>query len=78
MGGPLTMSKAVADEILNGWPDILTPADIAALYRVNTEKLYRWDEALKPFRTPTGLRRYHKEKVAAAIATSFTPARGSP
>jgi predicted site-specific integrase-resolvase len=59
-------------------PELLTPAEIAALYRVDVKTVGRWDAAGKfpegtVIRTPGGTRRYR----AAVIYAMLSAADGS-
>lgn len=41
----------------------LTPAEVAAIFRVTLKALARWDDKLKPIRTPGGHRRFRLGEV---------------
>jgi excisionase family DNA binding protein len=50
-------------------PELLTPAETAALFRVSTKTIWRWAVAgkLHALRTPAGTRRYHRAEVEALL-----------
>ncbi len=57
---------------------LLTPAEVAALFRVDPKTVSRWAEAGKitAIRTPGGHRRYHEAEVRRLLGVP--PQRGEP
>ncbi|WP_121188229.1 BldC family transcriptional regulator [Nocardiopsis sp. Huas11] len=57
-------------------PVPLTPAEVAALFRVDPKTVTRWaqDGKLPSFRTPGGHRRYPSSEVYSLRTASVTPA----
>lgn len=51
------------------WPDLLTPADVAKLNRVDPKTVSRWAAAgkLKSIRTPGNQYRFTKEEVKRVL-----------
>jgi predicted site-specific integrase-resolvase len=51
-------------------PDLLTPAEVAALWRVDPKTVTRWENQgkLQSIRTPGGTRRYFLAEVNALLA----------
>jgi len=49
--------------------DLLTPSEVAAMFRVNTKTVTRWSRRgkLKPIRTIGGHRRYRRSDVERAV-----------
>ncbi len=56
----------------NEWPELLTPAQVAAIFRVETKTIVRWAKAgkLSYERTPGGHRRYRASEVRALLSES--------
>lgn len=56
-------------------PDILTPGDIAKLFRVDPKTVTRWakDGKLSSFRTVGGHRRFRKAEVEALLGRDESP-----
>lgn len=54
-------------------PPVLTPAEVAKLFRVKRGTLQNppWDRRLRPFRTAGGHRRYRREAVAEVLGWWF-------
>lgn len=54
-----------ADEL----PDLLTPAEVAALFRVKPKTISRWaaEHMIESIRTPGGHRRYRSADVRALL-----------
>ena len=50
-------------------PEWLTPAEVAALFRVETKAVARWSDAgkLECIRTPGGTRRYRRRYIEALL-----------
>jgi excisionase family DNA binding protein len=59
-------------------PDLLTPAEVAQMFRVDPQTVTRWARAgrLNSIRTPGGHRRYRAAEVHALLAPTTTPAAG--
>ncbi|WP_017600946.1 BldC family transcriptional regulator [Nocardiopsis lucentensis] len=57
-------------------PEALTPAEVAALFRVDSQTVTRWakEGRISSFRTPGGHRRYLRSEVAALWTEHLTPA----
>ena len=51
-------------------PDLLTPGEVAVMFRVDPKTVTRWANAgkLTCIRTPGGVRRYHGAEVRALLA----------
>jgi excisionase family DNA binding protein len=49
--------------------EILTPAEVAALWKVDPKTVVRWANSgkLRSFRTPGGHRRFYREDVTRAL-----------
>lgn len=60
-------------------PELLTPAEVTALFRVDPKTVMRWADAgkLGCIRTPGGSRRYFAAEVHALLAKGHTPATAS-
>lgn len=54
---------------------VFTPAEVAALFRVDVKTVGRWAAAgrIPAIRTPGGHRRYPAVAVKALLAASYTP-----
>ncbi len=54
---------------LNGLPALLTPGEVAKLFKVDAKTVTRWGQAgkLNSMRTPGGHRRFHIDDVAEAL-----------
>lgn len=50
--------------------DLLTPAEVAAMFRVDPKTVTRWAKAgrLSSIRTPGGHRRYRESEIRALLA----------
>ncbi|MFD6949857.1 DNA-binding protein [Nocardiopsis sp. TSRI0078] len=57
--------------------EVLTPAEVATLFRVDGNTVTRWAKngRISSFRTPGGHRRYLKSEVTALWTQRLTPAR---
>lgn len=55
----------------------LTPAEVAALFRVSATTVTRWADQgrISAFRTPGGHRRFLRKDVDFALAETLTPSR---
>jgi len=55
---------------------LLTPGEVAALFRVDPKKVTRWASAgrIGSIRTPGGHRRFRETEVRALLASLTTPA----
>jgi excisionase family DNA binding protein len=55
---------------------LLTPGEVAALFRVDPKTVTRWASAgrIGSIRTPGGHRRFHEAEVRALLASLTTPA----
>ncbi len=60
-------------------PELLTPGEVCALWRINPKTLWKWDAAgkLTSIRTPGGTRRYSRAEVMALLNGSETPTPGT-
>ena len=56
-------------------PELLSPAEVAAAFKVDPKTITRWANAgkLTSIRTPAGHRRFYADEVRALIAGSLTP-----
>jgi excisionase family DNA binding protein len=63
---------------MNGQENLLTPAEVAALFRVDPKTVTRWAKAgkLTSIRTLGGHRRY-KESEVKALLNTITPNKSS-
>ena len=63
---------------MNGQENLLTPAEVAALFRVDPKTVTRWAKAgkLTSIRTLGGHRRYKESEVKALLKT-ITPDKSS-
>jgi excisionase family DNA binding protein len=57
-------------------PELMTPGEVAALFRVDTKTVAAWaaEGLLTVVRTPGNQRRYYKTEVDAMITAATTPA----
>ncbi len=57
--------------------ELLTPGEVAALFRVDPKTVRRWAQEgkLTWFKTPGGHRRFHGAEVRALLADSASPQR---
>lgn len=58
-------------------PEALTPAEVAALFRVDGKTVARWakEGRISSFRTPGGHRRYLKSEIHSLWTRHLAPAR---
>ncbi len=59
---------------------LLTPAEVAALFRVDPKTVTRWAKAgkLSSIRTLGGHRRYRESEVKALLTTGMLPTQRTP
>lgn len=55
--------------------ELLTPGEVAALFRVHPKTATRWATARRigSLKTPGGHRRFHKAEVLALLRANYTP-----
>lgn len=55
--------------------ELLTPGEVAALFRVHPKTATRWATAKRigSLKTPGGHRRFHKAEVLAMLKANYTP-----
>ena len=58
-------------------PELLTPAEVAALFRVDPKTITRWAKAgrLTSLRTAGGHRRYYKDEIEGMLVPERLPER---
>ncbi|MFB4273073.1 BldC family transcriptional regulator [Nonomuraea sp. GTA35] len=58
-----------------GTPELMTPAEVAQLFRVDPKTVTRWATAgrIGSVRTPGGHRRYRRDDMQAVLATQTSP-----
>jgi excisionase family DNA binding protein len=62
---------------LSHLPEVLSRADVAALFGVDPATVTRWADGgrLDSFRTPGGHRRFWRDAISAAIQRDHVPAK---
>jgi excisionase family DNA binding protein len=77
-GGYEVSQSNLAHLSINGQENLLTPAEVAALFRVDPKTVTRWAKAgkLTSIRTLGGHRRYKESEVKALLKT-ITPDKSS-
>jgi excisionase family DNA binding protein len=62
-------------DMMPGFEELLTPAEVALLFQVDPKTVTRWAQAgkLSSVRTLGGHRRYSKSEVMKLLADSLTP-----
>ena len=72
MSEPRTTAQSVAQN--SGPEPLLTPSEVAALFRVDPKTVTRWAKAgkLTSIRTLGGHRRYRESEVRALLGAPFT------
>lgn len=60
-----TGTNRLRDKPFEEWPDDLTPAEVASLFRVDPKTVNRWEAAgkIESWRTPGNHRRFTKQEV---------------
>lgn len=66
----------MANESIPETPELLTPAEVARLFRVNAKTVSRWARAgkLTSIRTIGGHRRFRRSEVEALVASATSEA----
>jgi excisionase family DNA binding protein len=66
----------MANESIPETPELLTPAEVARLFRVNAKTVSRWARAgkLTSIRTIGGHRRFRRNEVEALVASGTSEA----
>jgi excisionase family DNA binding protein len=78
MGGKKMSQSNLSHLSVSGQENLLTPAEVAALFRVDPKTVTRWAKAgkLTSIRTLGGHRRYKESEVKALLKT-ITPDKSS-
>jgi predicted site-specific integrase-resolvase len=74
------IAAIVGEDVLAGKDSLLTPSEVAAIFRVDDKTPARWAVAgrINSIRTPSGHHRFFKSEVKQRIDTNELSAKGTP